>query len=80
VDDAHVPHAANAAHFQDKYGTQQARLIVQPGDTGTYVVTFPNVNSQVSSGDFHLRQQIVGGVTFNATASTQKNSAGLPSN
>ena len=80
VDDAHFPHAANAAHFQDKYGTQQARLIVQPGDTGTYVVTFPNVNSQVTSGDFHLRQQIVGGVTFNAAASTPKTSAGLPSN
>jgi len=80
VDDAHVPHTANAAHFQDKYGTQQARLIVQPGDTGTYVVTFPNVNSQVTSGDFHLRQQIVGGVTFSATASAQKTSTGLPSN
>jgi type II secretory pathway pseudopilin PulG len=67
VDDAHVPHHANAAHFLDKYGTQQPRLLVQPGDTGTYVLTFPDVNSQVSSADFHLRQQIVGGVTFNSS-------------
>jgi len=41
VDDAHVPHRADTAHFMDKYGTQQPRLMVQPGDTGTYVVTFP---------------------------------------
>jgi hypothetical protein len=69
VDDAHVPHHANAAHFLDKYGTQQPRLLVQAGDTGTYVLTFPDVNSQVTTGDFHLRQQIVGGVTFNASKS-----------
>ena len=69
VDDAHVPHKADAAHFLDKYGTQQPRLLVQPGDTGTYVLTFSNVNSQVTSADFHLRQQVIGGVTFNSTAS-----------
>jgi len=69
VDDAHVPHRADAAHFLDKYGTQQPRLLVQPGDSGTYVLTFPNVNSQVATGDFHLRQQIVGGVTFSSAAS-----------
>jgi len=70
VDDAHVPHRWDGAHFLDKYGTQQPRLIVQPGDTGTYVVTFPNVNSQVSSAEFHLRNQIIGGVTFSAAQST----------
>jgi hypothetical protein len=69
VDDAHVPHKADSAHFLDKYGTQQPRLVVQPGDTGTYVLMFGNVNSQVSSGDFHLRQQIVGGVTFSSASS-----------
>jgi hypothetical protein len=75
VDDAHVPHHTNAAHFLDKYGTQQPRLLVQAGDTGTYVLTFPDVNSQVTSGDFHLRQQIVGGVTFSASNSS---AAGAP--
>ncbi len=69
VDDAHVPHHADSAHFLDKYGTQQPRLLVQPGDSGTYVITFPDVNSQVTTGDFHLRQQIVGGVTFSNAAS-----------
>ncbi len=67
VDDAHVPHRGTEAHFLDKYGTQQPRLVLQPGDTGTYVVTFGNVNSQVSSAEFHLRTQIVGGVTFSGT-------------
>jgi hypothetical protein len=69
VDDAHVPHHAVNPHFLDKYGTQQLRLLVQPGDSGTYVLSFPDVNSQVTSGDFHLRQQIVGGVTFSSAAS-----------
>jgi hypothetical protein len=69
VDDAHVPHHAATAHFLDKYGTQQPRLVVQPGDSGTYVLSFPDVNSQVTTGDFHLRQQIVGGVTFSGAAS-----------
>jgi hypothetical protein len=76
VDDAHVPHHATAAHFLDKYGTQQPRLVVQPGDSGTYVVTFPDVNSQVTTGDFHLRQQIVGGVTFSSAASGTGTTAG----
>ena len=76
VDDAHVPHKADTAHFLDKYGTQQPRLQVQPGDTGTYILTFPNVNSQVSTADFHLRQQVIGGITFSSTAS---GSASAPS-
>jgi hypothetical protein len=67
VDDAHVPHRGNAAHFMDKYGDQQPRLIVQPGDTGTYVVVFPNVNSKVASAEFHLREQIIGGINVGAT-------------
>jgi len=69
VDDAHVPHHAVSPHFLDKYGTQQPRLLVRPGDSGTYVLSFPDVNSQVTTGDFHLRQQIIGGVTFSSAAS-----------
>lgn len=75
VDDAHVPHKADSAHFMDKYGTQQPRLLVQSGDTGTYVLTFPNVNPQVTSAEFHLRQQIVGGVSFSAAAASTPASA-----
>ena len=75
VDDAHVPHRGNGAHFMDKYGTQQPRLIVAPGDSGTYVVVFPNVNPGVSSAEFHLRTQIVGGVSFAAAGAAQGTSA-----
>jgi hypothetical protein len=62
VDDAHVPHRWDSAYFMDKYGAQQRRLVVQPGDTGTYVVGFSNVNPGVSSADFHLRDQMIGGI------------------
>jgi len=75
VDDAHVPHRWTTAHFLDKYGTQQPRLLVQPGDTGTYVVTFGDVNPQVTSAEFHLRGQIVGGITFAAAQSTTASGA-----
>jgi hypothetical protein len=75
VDDAHVPHHWSGAHFMDKYGEQQARLIVQPGDTGTYVVVFPNVNPKVASAEFHLREQIVGGITVGATGGNTGTSA-----
>jgi hypothetical protein len=79
VDDAHVPHRAVSAHFLDKYGTQQPKLVVQPGDSGTYVLSFSDVNSQVTTGDFHLRQQIVGGVTFSSEASGTTGAATAPS-
>ncbi len=79
VDDAHVPHRWSSAYFMDKYGAQQRRLIVQPGDTGTYVVVFPNVDSRVASAEFHLRTQIIGGISFgeagsNAAASSPASS------
>jgi hypothetical protein len=69
VDDAHVPHRWDTAYFMDKYNAQQKRLLVQPGDTGTYVVVFPNVDAQVASAEFHLRQQVVGGITVGAAPS-----------
>jgi len=78
VDDAHVPHRWASAHFLDKYGTQQPRLLVQPGDTGTYVVTFGDVNPQVSSAEFHLRGQIVGGITFGAQSGAASSPATSP--
>ena len=39
-------------------------------DRGTHVLTFPDVNSQVASADFHLRQQIVGGGTSSSSTSS----------
>jgi len=69
VDDAHVPHRWDGAYFMDKYGAQQRRLVVEPGDTGTYVVVFPNVNEHVVSAEFHLRNQVVGGISVGAAGS-----------
>jgi len=69
VDDAHVPHRWDSAYFMDKYGAQQRRRVVQPGDTGTYVVGFPNVNPNVSSAEFHLRDQMIGGISVGAPQS-----------
>ena len=78
VDDAHVPHRWDSAYFMDKYGAQQRRLLVQPGDTGTYVVTFPNVDAKVASAEFHLRQQIIGGITVGAAPSNTASSTATP--
>lgn len=75
VDDAHVPHRWDSAYFMDKHGAQQKKLIVEPGDTGTYVVQFPNVDPKVATAEFHLRQHVIGGVTVGAV---QSNSAASP--
>jgi hypothetical protein len=66
VDDAHVPHAADTAYFVDNYGTRQAQLFVNNGEGGTLIREFPNVNDQVASGEFHLANQVVGGVSVGA--------------
>jgi hypothetical protein len=66
VDDAHVPHIADAAYFVDNYGTRQAQLFVNSGEGGTLIREFPNVNDQVASGEFHLANQVVGGVSVAA--------------
>lgn len=75
VDDAHVPHPWDAAYFMDKYGAQQRKLVLQPGDTGTYVVGFSNVDPHVAAAEFHLRDQIVGGITVGAAGSNPESSA-----
>jgi len=66
VDDAHVPHIADAAYFVDNYGTRQAQLFVNSGEGGTLIREFPNVNDQVASGEFHLAHQVVGGISVGA--------------
>jgi hypothetical protein len=65
VDDAHVPHKWDGAYFLDKYGSQQPSLFVQKGDSGTYLVDFANVDPRVTSAEFHLRTQVIGGVSVN---------------
>ncbi len=70
IDDAHVPHRADSRYYVDKYGTRQDAMFVNSGDSGTYVEEFSNVNSQVSTGEFHLGDQVVSGVSFGAPART----------
>jgi hypothetical protein len=62
IDDAHVPHQRNKAYFMDKYGARQPQLLVQRGDQGTLVVEFPNVDPRVTTGQFQLETQLVGGI------------------
>ena len=80
VDDAHVPHRWDGAYFVDKYGSQQRTLFVEKGDTGTYMVSFPNVDPRVASAEFHLRNQVIGGVSVGAppAAPTQGGAAPPP--
>ena len=66
VDDAHVPHFADAAYFVDNYGTRQGQLFVNSGQGGTLIREFPNVNDAVASGEFHLADQVVGGISVGA--------------
>ena len=78
VDDAHVPHAADNAYFVDKYGSQQLQLVVEKGDTGTYIETFPNVDPHVVTAEFHLRSQVIGGVNVAPPGSTPGQTAPQP--
>src|SRR5260221_6027225 len=66
VVDAHVPHDSDDDYFVDNYGTRQAALFVNSGEGGTLIREFPNVNDQVASGEFHLANQVVGGVSVGA--------------
>jgi hypothetical protein len=63
VDDAHVPHRSDARYFLDKYGTRQPKLYANSGDTGTFVAEYVNVDARVATGEFHMRDQTVGGIT-----------------
>jgi hypothetical protein len=72
VDDAHVPHRSDARYYLDKYGTRQGRLYANAGDTGTFVAEFPNVDARVSTGEFHMRDQTIGGISVTAPESAPK--------
>lgn len=72
VDDAHVPHRSDARYYLDKYGTRQGRLYANAGDTGTFVAEFPNVDARVTTGEFHMRDQTIGGISVAAPESAPK--------
>jgi hypothetical protein len=60
VDNGHVPHAPDAAYFIDPFGSQRNQLFLNKNDTGLMTVEFKDVDPAVTSGEFHLRDQIVG--------------------
>lgn len=62
VDNAHVPHRADAAYFLDQFGTQQNQLFLNHNDKGMMTVEFATVDPAVSFGEFHLRDQVVAGI------------------
>jgi hypothetical protein len=60
VDNGHVPHAPDAAYFIDPFGSQRNQLFLNKNDTGLMTVEFKDVDPAVISGEFHLRDQIIG--------------------
>jgi hypothetical protein len=62
VDDGHVPHNPNNAYFVDRYGARQHVLVVNRSDQGTMMVEFPLIDTRVTSGEFHLGTQVIGGI------------------
>ena len=60
VDNGHVPHAPDAAYFIDPFGSQRNQLFLNKNDTGLMTVEFKDVDPAVTSGEFHLRDQIIG--------------------
>ncbi len=62
VDNLHVPHGPDTAYFIDASGTHQPVLFLQRGTQVWVSVEFPNVDGSVTNGEFHMGNQIVGGV------------------
>jgi len=60
VDNGHVPHAPDSAYFIDPFGSQRNQLFLNKNDTGLMTVEFKDVDPAVTSGEFHLRDQIIG--------------------
>jgi len=73
VDNFHVPHGPDAAYFIDGSGTHQPVLFIQRGTQVWVAMEFPNVDASVTNGEFHMGNQIVGGIVF-----SQPNGQGVP--
>jgi len=65
VDNAHIPHPSDMAYFMDAFGARQPTLFIQQGTQASITVEFPNVDPAVTSGEFHLGNQIIGGIAVN---------------
>ena len=65
VDNGHVPHGADTAYFIDSFGAHQPTLFIQQGTQVSITVEFPNVDPAVTGGEYHLGNQIIGGIAVN---------------
>jgi hypothetical protein len=64
VDNLHVPHGADTSYFIDATGAHQPILFIQQGTQVWLAIEFPNVDSSVTNGEFHMGNQIVGGISI----------------
>jgi len=69
IDDGHAPHEADQSYFVDAYGNRQPEIVLNSGQSGTYIMEFQSVYPQTMSGEFQLDKQLVGNVRFVASAS-----------
>ena len=64
IDNLHVPHGPDTAYFIDASGTHQPVLFLQRGTQVWVSVEYPNVDGSVTNGEFHMGNQVVGGVVI----------------
>jgi hypothetical protein len=62
VDSGHVPHGPDSAYFLDQWGSRQPQLVLQHNDRALLALEFASVDPAVTMGEFHLANQIVGGI------------------
>jgi hypothetical protein len=79
VDSLHVPHGPDTSYFIDATGAHQPMMFIQQGTQVWLAVEFPNVDFSVTSGEFHMGNQIVGGVAIVQPQQPQQQYAAAPS-
>lgn len=58
IDNAHVPHKADAGYFIDSFGAHQPALMLQRGDPVWITFEFPDVDPAVTYGEFHWETRL----------------------
>jgi hypothetical protein len=81
VDNLHVPHQPDTSYFIDATGAHQPTLFIQQGLQVWVTIEYANVDASVTAGEFHMGNQIVGGIAIgqlNAQASPAPSSGAPP--
>ncbi len=79
VDNLHVPHSPDTAYFIDATGAHQPVMFIQQGTQVWLATEFPNVDGSVTNGEFHVGNQVVGGVLVQQPNVQQPNVQGAQS-